>query len=255
MDNVLTVKGLIVRTIDMGESDRLMSVLTAEHGLLSVMGKGVRSIKSQRLHLAQLFTYCEMTISLRAGLYYLKEGTIIENFYSIRENIVSFSLAQYLAEIVSSVAVQDDNQENVLRLTLNTLFAIANNLEQPELIKATFEFRLMCEIGYSPDLAECSECGKDSLPRFFSVAEGTTLCQECIEKRNDKDDYYLIEESLFRVLVYLQNSDLKKLYAYKPEEGVRHIFYSLAENYLLYHLERNFDTLQFYKQIINYREQ
>ncbi len=249
MGEIINTKGLVVRTVDVSESDRILSVLTAEKGLITVYGKGVRSIKSQRLHLSQLFAYCEITISPNGEMYYLKEGSIIEDFYSIREDITAFSLSQYIAEVISSVCVQDENHETILRLTLNTLYAISHKLADYDLIKSAFEFRISCELGYAPDLSCCAGCGENDADLYFSVSEGYCVCEDCIEEGTDKRDYYLLNQNLRKVLFYIENADLKKLLSFNAKDINMNILYSLSESYLLYHLERGFDTLTFYKKI------
>lgn len=76
----LRVKGLIVRETLLGETDKLLSVLTSEYGRIPVMAKGARSIRSRYMTSTQLMCYSELTIYKRGDRFWLREALPVETF-------------------------------------------------------------------------------------------------------------------------------------------------------------------------------
>lgn len=244
------IKGLVVRTVDVGESGRMLTVLTGELGKLSVYGAGVRSIKSHRLNATQLFCYSEMTLQVRSDRYYLGEVTPIEDFYALREDLVRLSLAQYVADAVSTLTVEGEDQSEILRLALNTLYLLASGKKPYELIKGAFELRLAALLGFMPDLLGCGECGKpDAL--FLIPEDGSLICGDCLLKLSEGVQspplLLPLSPAALRAMRYVLSAAERRVFAFSLESEEQETFANACEKYLLYHIDRGFETLEFYK--------
>ncbi|MGM9637234.1 MAG: DNA repair protein RecO [Eubacteriales bacterium] len=246
------IKGLVVRTVDVGESGRMLTVLTGELGKLSVYGGGIRSIKSHRLNSTQLFCYSEMTLQARSDRYYLGEVTPIEDFYALREDIVRLSLAQYVVDAVSTLTVEGEDQSKILRLTLNTLYLLASGKKSYDLIKGAFELRLASLLGFMPDLSGCSRCGKEEA-LFLIPEDGTLICSDCFMKLSESIPsppvLLPLSPATLYAMRYVLSAPERRIFAFSLEPDEQATFANACEKYLLYHIERGFDTLEFYKQM------
>ncbi len=255
MQKDLTVKGLIVRTVDVGESDRMLTVLTGEYGKISVFGRGVRSIKSHRLNCTQLFCYSEMILSLRGDRYYLGETSIIEDFYALREDIVRLSLAGYIAESVGILTVEGDDQSEILQLTLNTLYMLAAGGKACNLIKGAFELRLSALLGFMPDLSACSLCQKNGASMLLIPEDGTLICAECLMKQtesmNTLPPTIPLSAAVLTAMRYVLAAPARRIFAFDLPHEEAEEFSQAAEKYFLCHAERGFETLEFYKLMAN----
>lgn len=247
-----TVRGLIVRAVDVGEADRILTVLTGEYGKLSVYARGVRSIRSHRLSSVQLYCYSEFTISRRGDSCQLRETALIEDFYALREDIVRLSLAGYIAETVSILTVEGEDQSEILRLTLNTLYLLASGTKDTILIKGGFELRLACLLGFMPDLSGCSVCsgGSDFL---LIPGDGSLICSDCLMKLTEKGSPQSLPtaiplpEPVLRAMRYVIGAPSRRVYSFELPEQEAELFGQVCEKYFLFHAERGFDTLDFYK--------
>ena len=92
----LTTRGLVLRTTEYKETDRILTVLSADHGLLTMKARGVRSNRSKLKGACQLLTYAEFTVGEAHGFSSITEATAIEMFPELRTDIVLLSLASYL---------------------------------------------------------------------------------------------------------------------------------------------------------------
>lgn len=256
------ITGLVVRTVDLTGSDKLLSILTAERGLLVAVANGSRSLRSRYLAASQLFCYATFVLESRGERFWVREAELVESFFDLRLNIVSTALAHYVCEVAADVTVPEQPDPAILQLTLNTLHAIAGGRYSHAHIKAAFEFRMAVVLGYLPDLSSCGGCGKEEGEMLLDVMNGALLCSECHAAAQGvlplhEDDFRartrvllcILTPAVRRALSYLATCPPERLLSFRlSEEEMCHLSRA-AEEYLLNHLERGFRTLQFYKDV------
>lgn len=240
------VKGIVLRETPKGETSKLLTVLTNNLGVITVNAKGVRKLSSAYLKSAQQFAFSDMLLYEKNGFYTLTEAALIADFYSIREDIKGYSLSCYLCEAVSSFAVPGDESANLLRLILNSLYAIENKISSLPQIKAAFELRLCAECGFLPETEFCAECGDEitNLPSMFHIAYGITLCRNCI---SDGERYVTLSPSAAKAIKHITQSDMAHFLSFRISENDQALISNIAEKFLLMRAERGFKTLSFYK--------
>lgn len=256
------VKGLVVRTVDLSGSDKLLSILTPDRGLITAVSNGSRSLKSRYLAASQLFCYADFVLEARRDRFWVREVELIESFYDLRLDLTGTALAHYVCEVASEVTVPEQPDPDILRLTLNMLYAIASGRYAHAAIKAAFEFRLAAILGYLPELSACATCGAEEGDMLLDVMNGGLLCSSChaaLQKEipRDEDDFSartrallcILTPSVRAALSYLISCPTERLLSFRlAEEDMRHLSHA-TEEYLLNHLERGFRTLQFYKDV------
>lgn len=249
MTEELTFKALVLRETPLGESDKLLTVIADGLGKALISCRGVRSIKSHRLASTQIFCYDEFTVSVKKGRYFLKEATLIENFYSLREDIERLALAQYVAEVTETVCVEEMADNDLLALALNTLYMLSSTERTVYHIKACFEMRLASLIGFMPQLGECAICQKkEDDPLFLDIPGGTLLCSECA-LNSDKGSVTALSPDVLGALRYITSASPKRIFSFTLDDTLYPELSSVCENYLIYHLEKSFDTLKFFHSL------
>lgn len=253
------LRGLVIRETNYGESDKILTVLTAEKGCISVMAKAARSLKSQYSYSSQLMCYSEMTLYCKGDSRYLREAIPIETFYSLRLELDRYALAQYMFEICCEVCREGQAEEagNVLRITLNALYALMNDIRPQEQIKAAFEFRVAVVSGYAPDLTGCVVCGARSDSKMYlDVVNGVFRCSSCVAKtkKEDGDTYHATPVAIFdpylqAVLQHIALSDPKRYLLFSVNDRQLKDLGKLCELYICNQLERGFETLNFWHEM------
>jgi len=263
-----TVSGVILRETPIGDYDKIMTVLTCEHGKISVFARGAKRLKSPLFTPTQLFSYAEMTLYKSANTYYIRSGDLIESFYHIRDTLAGAALAGYLADIAADIALEEQKEETLMRLLLNCFHAIAKKIKPMDQIKAVFELRAVSEAGFRPDLVACAGCGKsDHKTYYFDVSGGVFRCETCFQaakasscavsaRQSEADAIYhtgqiisLLSPSVFAAMRYAVYAKLERIFAFELKDDARRDFSAVCEKYLLCHLERNFSTLDFYHSV------
>ena len=260
---LLEVKGVVIRTVNLSESDRIITILTEQHGTISAYANNSRSLKSRYMAAAQLFCYGSYVLYKKGDRFWVREVELIESFFGLRDSVERMALAAYLCEVLSDVTTADADPET-LRLALNCLYAIANGLAPIGKIKAVFEFRLAASIGFMPDLDGCAECGRENGVLYLDIMDGVTVCAECREyvatEQRQGDIIYSGEENRRAILIlseavratmrFVMSAPLERILAYRIADAEQAAFELAAEQYLLNHVEKGYDTLKFYKDVI-----
>lgn len=240
-------EGIVLRETEYKDSDKLLTVLTREHGKLTLRARGVKSGRSCSRAACQLLTYSEFTVSEKQGKYTITEAAAKEMFPELREDIELLYLASYFAQVTDAVAQEEDAAPELLSLLLNALYALAKLKKSQKLVKAVFELRLACIAGFLPDLRGCAVCGNPN-PNRFNVTQGILQCAEC---RNDATDGIRmpVSEGSLAAMRYIASADPKRLFAFTLSDGALQGLNGLTESYLTMRLERGFFTLDLYKSL------
>ena len=241
----LKTDGLVVRQVNYKDNDQILTVLTKEHGLMTLKARGVRSRSSRLKGACQLLAYSEFTVFENRGFHTIDEANAIQ-IPELRTDIELLSLASYFAQVAEVLSQEDMPNPELLSLTLNALYALCRRLCTPELVKAAFELRAACLGGYTPELSGCAVCG-DPEPDRFDVRGGILCCASCSAGEGLR---LPVSPGSLAAMRYLVSCDAKRLFAFRLEGRAVKELCDLAETYLQTQLERGFYTLDFYKSLL-----
>ena len=258
MNDIIKVKGLVIRTVDMKESDRLVTIFTEERGVITAIAKGARSFKSRQMSSTVQFCYGSYVLYQKGEYFWIKEAELIESFFDIRKSIEGLALAAYICEVLSEVTVAEAEAE-LLRLSLNSLYAIAKGGYDLNTVKAAFEIRTAAIIGLMPDILACRECGERSGDFYFDIMGGTILCRNCqssltsalteIEDSHERRIISILTEGAKTALAYCIYCPIERIFSFRVTGEDQSFFCRAAEEYLINQLERSFKTLDFYNEV------
>ena len=164
------LRALGLREVDFGDFDRYLTVLTEDGRKVEILCKNARRGKKQN-PAARQFCYSEFVLSERRGRYTLREADFVHSFFPLSQDIERYALACYLAEVAAALTTPDEDNPAICRLLLHALYALEGKKRETALVKAAFEWRVMAESGYAPDLSDCGVCGNviEQPPVYFSV--------------------------------------------------------------------------------------
>ncbi len=252
------VKGLVLRTTELNETDRMLTVYTAERGIVSAMAKGSRSLKSRKMAASVQFCYSTFVLFERGDKLWVREAELIESFYGLRESIEGLALAGYVVEVLGDVATAEADSD-LLRLTLNTLYAIASGKYDLGRVKGAFEMRLASILGFMPSVLGCGSCDCRSGEFYFDIMAGALQCFSCHKRAEqthtpltaDHESHIvrLVSEGARVAMCYVIYCPLEKLFSFSLEGEDMNLFSGACEAYLLNHLERGFRSLDFYNEV------
>ena len=238
--------GLILKEQNIGEKDKLVTVLTRHNGLVRAFVRGAKSVNNRKNSSTGMFCFSKLCLYKTKESYIIDEAEPIELFFELRNDLEKLSLAQYFSELIITLVQEDEPAEDYLRLILNSLYFLAKGKMPIEQVKAITELRLMCIAGYMPNLVACDRCGEyETDTMYFDVEDGLLYCENCMSDSM----LFPLDIGLIKALRHIAFSDFEKIYSFKMEEQALPDLSYITEKYLLSKLQRNFKTLEFYKSI------
>lgn len=238
--------GLILKEQNIGEKDKLVTVLTRHNGLVRAFVRGAKSVNNRKNSSTGMFCFSKLCLYKTKESYIIDEAEPIELFFDLRNDLEKLSLAQYFSEIIITLVQEDEPAEEYLRLILNSLHFLAKGKMPIEQVKAITELRLMCIAGYMPNLIACDRCGEyETSTMYFDVEDGLLYCENCMSNSM----LFPLDIGLIKALRHIAFSDFEKIYSFKMEESALPDLSYITEKYLLSKLQKNFKTLEFYKEI------
>ena len=244
------INGLIIRDIAYGESDKMLTVLTAERGKISIAGKGVRSQKSVLRVSAHIMFYGELTLYERGDRLWLREADEIRDFYDVSMGLEALSLVAYVFDVINEVCVDGEDEGAQLRLTLNTLHMICEKKRSLPFIKAVFEMRCAAEAGFAPLLdVSCAVCSKEGA-RCLYFAGGCLICADCVADRQYAGTAAVILPDVIRAIHHVISAAPTRIFAFRLDTESENDFYEACELYLIAQLDRLLPTLVYLRSVL-----
>ena len=256
--------GLVIYERDLGENDKLLNVLTERYGKVTVIAKGAKSMKNRHMPSCQLFAYASFGLRRKGNYYYITDSDLIENYYDIRNDISKLALATFFCDVICDVTQEGNNEDEILRLLLNMLYAISKELKPLEIIRAVFEIRIAKELGFSPDIDGCCFCHSSEYNLyFFDIIDGVITCDNCKEKINFKQEdnpflqkglnkpIFIVSKAIIDAINYILFARQERVLSFSLDDSQWTSFFDVAEKFLLNHLERGFYSLDFYKSVLS----
>lgn len=242
----IRAKGVIIKQTDYGEGHRMLSIFTAEYGIIKAVSYGVKKAKSKAAASSQFLCYADFDLYKAANRDVLTVNSIdtVDGFYPISEDIVKLALSNYLADITYELLGLENPDERILRIFLNTLYALAYKNESADKIKAVYELKLMSVGGYMPNMSGCAVCGSNEI-RAFDPMKGSVVCKKCAAR-----DAIVIGGAMYKAISYIVSCEDRKMLSFNADEGLLRDLNTLSEKYVSAQTDRHFQSLDYYKAIL-----
>ena len=243
----LTIRAIVLRVTDYNDRDALLTVLSRDHGKLAIKARGLRRKNSPLTAPCQLLAFGEFTLFEYKGQYTINEAHSIELFSPLRRDLNKLSLGTYFAQAAEVISQEDLPNPELQSLLLNCLYALSNLDMSEWKVKAVFELRAACLVGYMPDLFGCHNCGNQN-PDRFDISEGLLECHNC---RSVGGGIRMpVTPVVLEVMRYICLCEPKRILSFKIDQDNLQKLCDLTEAYLTTQLERGFATLDFYKSLL-----
>lgn len=242
----IRAKGVIIKQTDYGEGHRMLSIFTAEHGIIKAVSYGVKKAKSKAAASSQFLCYADFDLYKAANRDVLTVNSIdtVDGFYPISEDIVKLALSNYLADITYELLGLENPDERVLRIFLNTLYALAYKNESADKVKAVYELKLMSVGGYMPNMNGCAVCGSNEIYAFDPM-KGSVVCKKCASR-----DAIMLGGAMYKAISYIVSCEDRKMLSFNADEELLHNLNTLSEKYVRAQTDRHFQSLDYYKAIL-----
>ena len=214
-------KGIVLMENNLGDYDKMITILTPGLGKIRCAAKGARRPKSLLMAGSQFLCFADYSLYKGGETYNLNSCETIEFFYNIRTDLDKYKYAVHITKIIIDVTNENENCFRTLQLFLNTLYTISETEKNLDLVLAIFKVRLMCILGYRPNIEKCSNCGINEDIKYFSIKDNGVKCSSC--GKQDKSAIEILPAT-YDALRFILTAPAKKLFSFNiPEDSIKEL--------------------------------
>ncbi|KIL41711.1 DNA recombination protein RecO [Gordoniibacillus kamchatkensis] len=243
-----TVQGIVLRTTDYGEGNKILRLLTREAGKVGVMARGAKKVKSRFGAATQPFTCGEYVYFKSSGLGTLSSAEITYAHNGLHEDLMKSAYASYVAEMADRM-LEDGEGSAALYDQLAAALAAIEDDKDAQIVVHIFEMQMLKMAGYAPILEECVSCGSRTGPFAFSAQLGGTLCPLCLHK--DAQGIALPEGAL-KLLRLFTGVDIRRLGATTVKSETKAVLKQCMRAYMDAHIGIAWKARHFLDQMEKY---
>lgn len=243
--------GLILRSIPLGETSKILTIYSKDFGKISVIAKGARSARSRYggtletlNHVSVIFYYKESR-----DLHTLSQAEIIDSYLVIKEDLHRTALAMAICELTNQLEVGQEANPLLFRLLLSAFKTLDDAERQPINVFRAFQIHVFDLMGFRPNFFDCTGCGKKiETTCSFDLMAGGFACDNCLDQGTAS--MHLYKETI-QMLRALQKTHISKLQpSTESSSSVRQVD-EFVRVYLRYHVDgiRDLKALRFYDEI------
>ena len=200
------VEGIILNTRNYNDTSKILDIFTKKYGVIGVIAKGCKSLKSNLRSVTDKLTYATFTIYYKKDkLSILTEASVINNYSNIKKDIVKISYASYMLDLTNQVYKQN-NSNDLYDYLISALNKI-NEGFNPLVITNILELKYLDYLGIMPNLDGCIVCGSKNVVTLSSD-KGGYLCKNCVTNEPITSDKAI---KLIRMYYYVDIDKISKL--------------------------------------------
>lgn len=235
--SIVKMKGIIIAENNMGDFDKMLTMLTPGIGKISCVAKGARRPKSTLLAGTQFLCFAEYVMYKGQENYIINSCDTIEVFYNLRTDLDKLQYAVDITKIIQDVTNENENSYKILQLYLNTLYMLSETKKDPDFIVSIFKIKLLCDLGFKPSVESCTICGNKKNLHYFSIKDNGLKCDECgkLDKSAIK-----VSDSTAISLKYIVLAPAKRLFSFDLKNDSLKELKLISKIYLNEKLEKEY---------------
>ncbi len=202
-----SVEGIVISETPYGETSKIINLFSKQYGIIGIICKGAKSIKSRLRAVTTKFSYGVFNIYYKKDkLSNLISVDVIDNLSNIKQDILLMGYLNYLVELTTQVYKQNSNDE-IYNLFIKTILKIESGLD-PVIMTNILELKLLDYLGISLELNKCVKCGNKDNIITIDPSQGGYICSKC---HNDEEvlDAKIIK--MIRMYYYVEIDSISKI--------------------------------------------
>ncbi|MFX0559148.1 DNA repair protein RecO [Tepidibacillus infernus] len=246
---LVRTEGIVIRTVDYGETNKIITLYTRTHGKVSLMARGAKKTKSRFSSMSQVFSYGEYIFFLGKEMGSLNQAEHIRMFPTFHTDIEKTAYAAYLIELIDKMTESNDPNPFLFQQLLAGLELIDEGKDE-EVIARIFEMKILYISGYRPHLHSCAICGSEEALSGFDIRHGGLVCS----KHFDQYRTIALQPITIKLLQMFEMIDMKRIGQVNIKDSTKiqlsHVMKSFFDQYIGITLK----SRQFLDQLHKYKE-
>lgn len=249
MAQTITLTGMVLSAVPIGEYDKRIVLLTKERGKVSAFARGARRPNSQLIAASNPFSFGTFEAYEGRSSYTIVKAEISNYFRELAADVEGAYYGFYFMEIADYYARENLDAVHMLKLLYQSLRALESASLDNRLVRRIFELKAMVLNGEYPNVFICLKCGKEKELPYFHVRSGGTLCENCasqvVETRK-------LDKSTLYTLQYIITAKIEKLYTFKVSAEVLKDLAQIMDEYMRFYIDREFHSLRVLEENVGF---
>lgn len=248
----IKTEGIIIKEVNTGEADKILTVLTPGHGKMSIIARGARRPRSRFTACTQFLCYSKLVLFKGREIHTLNNCEVVESFSEAGMDLVKLTYASHIIDIIYDTTQEGQPAGKTLKLLLNTLYYLLKTDRIPELITTIFELRYLCILGYAPYVKGCMSCYvelKENENLSFSFNKCGFICYNNKACSSDDPNTLKISLGAAKAMYYIVHAEMDRLFNFDLSPKVLNELRYIVDRYLRERLEKNYNKLNFLKNM------
>lgn len=232
-------QGIVLRTYSFGEADKVVIILSPNHGKLRTVAKGVRKTKSRFGGRLEPFSHVDLILYEGRNLDTVTQVSVIEAYPNLRLDYDAVLAAGTMVEVCDAIAQEDESSTGLFLLLQRGLEALESGVNSMDLL-SSFLLKASGVLGVTPSLVVCAGCGRtpNGDENFrFAFGAGGSVCPTC-----EPSGAYRLRAGVVDHLAALAGADLRAIPVL--EDGLETDALGTSKRYLEFHLEKRLTSLE-----------
>lgn len=241
-------KALVLKRRPFGEADRLVTLLTPDHGKIDAIAKGARKPASKKTGHVELFTRTDVLIASGRELGILTQAEMIEPYIAIREDLIRGAYANYAAELLDHFTLDSDFVSPELFILLDATFERLCADDDPRRVIRYYELHLLNDVGFRPELQNCvvMQEAVQAEDQFFSYDSGGAVSPE---GANHTAGLVPLPLNTLKLLRHMQRSTYDQVAALRISNKLHADAERIMLGYIRYTLENRLQSVDFIRRV------
>jgi DNA repair protein RecO (recombination protein O) len=241
-DHLYKSEAIVIKRIDLGEADKILTIFTPHFGKLRVVAKGVRKVTSRLAGHVELFTRNQMLLAKARNLDIITQSETIDGYRPLHEDLTSIAYASYASELLDALLPDELESYPVYKLLAETLSLISEEEHRDRTLR-WFELQFLGYLGYAPELQHCVQCGGEiaAVVNGWSPSQGGVVCASCRRVGIGRD----LSVNALKVMRLMQRSPYSTISRVRVDPDLQTELTGVMQGYITYILERELRSAHF----------
>ena len=245
---VYSAEAVVLRKVDYGEADRILTLFTRERGKLPAIAKAVRRAKSRMSGQLDVFSHGQMLLAEGRRMDVVTQFQRISRSDGLAADLPRGAAAAVVVEVADKVLEERHPQPELFEVVVGALDHLSQPRVSARLELCDFLMQVLGELGYTPALADCARCGKPigETGLGFSPIAGGVICADCNKSELPSPP---ISARAVKVLRVCAAGDRDLFFRLRLDEDDLAALEGALEAQLEHHLDRQLKSIDFARRV------
>ncbi len=245
-----SLTGIVLRSIPVGEADRLVIIVTRERGKFKCLARGVRKPTSKLGGFLEPMHEVFITVQISRLYPIVKDVRTIGVLNQVSNNVPHYLYLMYIAELLESFILEEETNVEIFDL-YKFVLQIFNDVHEVNMLILFFQLKVLMLSGYGPELSACVQCRSvlNAEDQYFGFLQGGIICPRCMAdiRRTQYSHIFEINLQLIKLLRISQRENWEKLQTFKVNSEDIGKSLQIINNYITYVIDRKLKSARFLK--------